>query len=136
MNKRFVISGAVVIVILIATGYLVHGVLLRRDYARLPNLYRSQKEQTEYLPLILVAQVIAGVALVWLYRRAKHSSPTILDGLQFGLAVAALTVIPKFLTYYAIQPLPGTVVVKQIVFDTIIITFIGIVVAYLNREEG
>ena len=134
MNKRFVISAAVVIVILIATGYLVHGILLARDYARLPNLYRSQEEQTKYLPVILAAQVIAGVALVWLYRRAKNSRPTILDGVQFGLAVAALMVVPKFLIYYAIQPLPGGLVVKQIVFDTIIVTLLGIVVAYLNRE--
>jgi len=134
MNKRFVISAAVVIVILIATGYLVHGILLARDYARLPNLYRSQEEQTKYLPVILAAQVSAGVALVWLYRRAKNSRPTILDGVQFGLGVAALMVVPKFLIYYAIQPLPGTIVVKQIVFDTIIVTLLGIVVAYLNRE--
>jgi hypothetical protein len=134
MNKRFVLSAAVVMVILIATGYLVHGILLARDYARLPNLYRSQEEQTKYLPVILAAQVIAGVALVWLYRRAKNSRPTILDGVQFGLAVAALMVVPKFLIYYAIQPLPGALVVKQIVFDTIIVTLLGIVVAYLNRE--
>jgi len=135
MNKRFVISAAVVIIILFATGYLVHGILLRPDYARLPNLYRPQEEQTKYLPFILAAQVIAGVALVWLYRRAKNSRATILDGLQFGLAIAALMVIPKFLIYYAIQPLPGTIVVKQIFLDTIVVTLIGIVVAYLNRKE-
>jgi hypothetical protein len=136
MNTRFLISSAAVIVLLVVFGYLVHGILLAGDYARLPNLYRSPEEQTKYLPFVLAAQVIAGVALVWLYRRRRNSRPTILQGMRFGLAVAALMVIPKFLIYYAIEPLPGTIVVKQIVFDTIIVTVIGIVVAYLNLKEG
>jgi len=39
----------------------------------------------------------------------------------------------KFIVYYALQPLPGIVAVKQIVFDGIATVLIGIVVAALNR---
>ena len=136
MNKRFLFSAISAIVLLIVFGYLVHGVLLAGDYARVPNLFRSQEEQTRYLPFVLAAQVIAGLALVWLYRLTRSSGPTILRGVQFGLAVASLMVIPKFLIYYAIQPLPTAIVVKQVVFDTIAVIVIGIVVAYLNVKEG
>lgn len=136
MNMRFLISAVVVIFLLIVSGYLVHGVLLAGDYASVPNLYRSQEEQMKYLPFVLAAQVIAGTALVWLYRRTRDSSPTILQGVRFGLAAAALMVIPKFLIYYGIQPLPGAILVKQLVFDTIALTVIGVVVAYLNIKEA
>jgi hypothetical protein len=44
--------------------------------------------------------------------------------------------IPIYLIYYAVQPMPGAVVAKQIVFDVVAVLIMGIVVAWINRPAG
>ncbi|MEK7799289.1 MAG: hypothetical protein AAB297_05630 [Acidobacteriota bacterium] len=44
-----------------------------------------------------------------------------------------LMTIPMYLIYYAVQPWPGAVVVKQIVFDVIGVLAMGVVVALINQ---
>jgi hypothetical protein len=44
--------------------------------------------------------------------------------------------VPTYLIYYAVQPLPGALVVKQIVFDAIGLLVFGIVVAWLYRPKA
>ena len=63
----------------------------------------------------------------------KREGPAVSQGIWYGLAVASLMIVPKFLIYYAVQPLPGVVVFKQIIFDTIALIVMGVVVALLNK---
>jgi hypothetical protein len=51
-------------------------------------------------------------------------------------AVAALTVVPTYLIYFAVRTLPGALVGKQIVFDAIGLLVFGIVVAWLYRPRA
>jgi di/tricarboxylate transporter len=52
------------------------------------------------------------------------------------VAVALLAVAPIYIIYYAVQPMPGSIVVKQIIFDTLWMIVLGIVVAWLYRGTG
>ncbi len=47
-----------------------------------------------------------------------------------------LVTIPTYLIYYAVQPMPGMVVAKQIVFDSIGMVLLGIVAAWINQRDG
>src|SRR5262247_435932 len=49
------------------------------------------------------------------------------------IVIAVLTTIPVYLIYYAVQPIPGAVVAKQIVLDVIAVVILGTVVAWLNQ---
>jgi len=40
-----------------------------------------------------------------------------------------------YLIYYAVQPMPGALVVKQIVFDSICMVLLGIVAAWINQRD-
>jgi hypothetical protein len=44
--------------------------------------------------------------------------------------------VPVYLIYYAVQPTPGMLVVKQIVFDSTLIVILGIIVAFLNKPQA
>ena len=133
MNKRFWISVAVMFVLFLAFGFLVHGLLLAGDYTAAATLFRSPEDQMGYFPYMLIAHLFAAFAFVWIYVRMKEDKPFLAQGACYGLVIASLTIIPKFLIYYAVQPLPGITVVKQIVFDTIATVVLGIVVALLNK---
>ena len=130
---QFAISVAVVVVILAALGFLVHGVVLRQDYRALGALYRPPESQRTYMPLLLPAHIAAAIALVWLYRNMRPSDSWLESGVRFGVAIAVLMTVHKFLVYYITQPIPGSTATKQIVFDTITGIVIGMAIAFLNR---
>jgi hypothetical protein len=75
-------------------SFVVHGVLLHGDYARQPNLFRSEAEAQKYFPFMILAHVIMAGAFTWIYSRGAEAKPWLAQGLRFGLAVALLTVVP------------------------------------------
>jgi hypothetical protein len=136
MGKRFIMAWIIVFVAWMAGSFLVHGVLLGADYASLPNLFRPEAEAGRLFPLMLLAHVMLAGALVWIYARGVEDTPWVGQGVRFGLAVALLTIVPTYLIYYVVQPMPGAMVVKQIVYDGILLVLLGLLVAYLYRSSG
>ncbi len=134
MGKRFFISWIVLFVAWMLGSFVVHGLLLGDDYARLPNLFRTPADSQKYFPLMILAHVILAGAFVWIYARGVEPKPWLPQGVRFGVAIALLTIVPTYLIYYVVQPMPGMHVAKQIVFDGILIVLLGIVVAYLYRQ--
>jgi hypothetical protein len=45
-----------------------------------------------------------------------------------------LLVVSTYLIYYAVQPWPTNVVIKQIAFDSIVMLFLGLAAAGINSE--
>ena len=56
-------------------------------------------------------------------------------GVRFGVAVALLTSVPTYLICF-VQPMPVGVVIKQIVFDGILLVILGTIVAWLYRNTA
>ncbi len=136
MNRNFVISVVVVFVLAVALGFIVHGLILGHEYAKLtPGLFRTPEDSQQYLPFMLLAHLILAVGLTWIYRRGREDKPWAAQGARFGFAVAVISTIPNFLVYYAVQPTPSHLVLQQIVFDTISMVILGIAVAALNRDR-
>jgi len=134
MGGRFWISVVVMSILAFANGFIVHGVLLHDDYSRLPNLLRPEVEAQGYFGWMLLADLLMGFGFTWIYVKGREpGKPAVGQGLRFGLAIAVLMTIPMYLIYYAVQPWPGEVVVKQIVYDTIGVLVMGVVVAFINQ---
>lgn len=136
MSKKFLIAWAIVFVVWMVGSFIVHGTLLHADYAKLPNLFRPAAEAQQYYPWMILAHVIMAGAFVWIYSRGAEAKPWLGQGLRFGLAVALLTVVPGYTIYYVVQPMPGTHVVKQIVFDGVLLLVLGAAVAFLYRRPA
>ena len=134
MGGRFWISGVVMSVLFLASGFLVHGTLLHDDYSRLPNLLRPEEEAQGYFAWMLLADAMMGFGFTWIYLKGREpGKPPVAQGLRFGMAIAVLMTIPIYLIYYAVQPWPGAVVVKQIVYEVICVLVMGVVVALINQ---
>jgi len=136
VDKRFLISWLVLFVVWMAGSFLVHGVLLNADYMALRNLFRSPEDSQTFFPLMIIAHVFLAGALVWIYSRGVEAKPWLAQGVRFGLAVAFLTVIPTYMIYYVVQPMPGATVVKQLIFDGVLVVLLGVVVAFLYRSRA
>ncbi len=137
MSKKFLISWVVVFVAWMLGSFVVHGVLLHDDYKALAGtLFRPETEAQKYFPLMIFAHVILAAALVWIYARGAEAKPWLPQGLRFGVAVAMLTVVPTYIIYYVVQPMPASLVCKQIVFDGALMFLLGLLVAFLHREKA
>jgi hypothetical protein len=133
MDRKFWLSAAVMFALSMAAGYVVHGVVLFEDYGRLASLFRPPAEAEAYFAAMLVAHVFIAVAFVWIYLKGKEDKPFLAQGLRYGAAIVALVTIPTYLIYYAVQPMPGFLVAKQIVLDGISVLIMGVVLAWMNR---
>jgi hypothetical protein len=136
MNKKFIIAWIVLFVAWLLGDFVVHAVLLHTDYMRLPNLYRTEQDQQKYFPLMILAHVLMSGALVWIYARGTEAKPWLAQGIRFGIAAALLTVVPTYLIYFVVQPIPGDVVVKQILCEGILMVLLGAIVGWLYRAAA
>lgn len=133
MNKQFLISWAVIFVAWMAGSMAVHGIWLGESYAALTNLFRPEEDQMQLFHLMLIAHVLLAGAFVWIYQRGNEDRPWLPQGVRYGLAIAVLAPIPTYMIYYVVQPMPGDMVIKQVIGETVLCVVLGIVVAFLNK---
>ncbi|MFI5232927.1 MAG: hypothetical protein ACHQSE_10510 [Gemmatimonadales bacterium] len=133
MSKKFVIAVIVAFVLFSGLGYLVHGYLLADAYGHFPNLWRTADETTKHMPFLLFANLVTAVAFVWIYERGRQDKPFLGQGIRYGIAMAALVPAAKFITYYAIQPIPHSIALHQILFDGAAIVLTSLVVAWIYK---
>jgi hypothetical protein len=136
MSKKFIIAWIALFVAWLLGDFVVHAVLLHSDYRQLPNLYRTEGDQQKYFPLMILAHVIMSGALVWIYARGAEAKPWVAQGVRFGVAIALLTAVPTYLIYFVVQPMPAGVVIKQILFEGVLMVVLGTIVAWLYRDAA
>jgi hypothetical protein len=134
MNKAFVWSVVAMFIVSMILGFVVHGVLLGSEYAKLMNLFRTPEDSQQHFIYMLLAHVLMAIGWTWIYRMGRENKPWLGQGVRFGLAVAVLSTIPGYLIYFAVQPMPSDMVAQQVAYDTIACVIMGIVVAAVNRD--
>ncbi len=97
---------------------------------------RPEAEVQRLFPLMVLANLILTGAFVWIYSRGIESRSWCAQGVRFGAAAALLTIVPTYLTYYIVQPMPGILVAKQIAFDRILVLLLGVLAAMMLRKPG
>jgi hypothetical protein len=132
--KRFFTATSAVFLVAMVMGFFIHGELLASDYLSLGDVMRSTEDADAHFPFMVLAFVIFAVAFVWLYAKGVEDRPWIGQGLRFGLVTWLFGAVSVFLTYYAVEPLHGSLVVKQIGFELVDFLLLGTVVAALYRK--
>jgi len=118
-----------------ALSWFVHGVLLHGDYMQMlgSGAMRRPEDTHALMPWMFLAHAAFGVALAWVYLQGREDRPWLAQGIRYGVAVACLAIVPTYLIYHVVTPVPLSVAFKQIVFDTIRLVLMGIVLAWINR---
>jgi hypothetical protein len=97
-------------------------------------MLRSQ-EQVSWQALLLPVSHLSFVsALVWIAGRLRlHGSPGV-QGLKLGLLGWMMGQIPLWLLWYAEQPWPGDLVLKQLGLELASSVIIGLTIAVIVRQ--
>jgi len=132
LGKKCIISAVVMFIMAWGLSFVVHGVLLSADYSVTQGM-RPPAEAQKLIPYLILAQALFGIAFAWIYVQGKEDKPWLMQGVRFGVAIAFLTVIPTYLIYHVVTPVPLALALKQIVYDTIRVVLMGVVLAWINR---
>ncbi|MDO4708316.1 MAG: hypothetical protein Q4B94_00605 [Pseudomonadota bacterium] len=137
MNKRFWLCAIVTGIAALVLNFLIHGLLLREDYAALVarGLVRGATDGMRHLPWMLLAHVLTGFGLTWLYSLVHPQATTPRNGLRFGSVMALTATIPGYLVFYALQPWPAQLLIKQIVLATTATLMLGLLLSWLEPRR-
>ena len=134
MNRKLTFAWVLVFIAWFMGSFVVHGVLLHADYMQVPTLFRMNDDAHVFFPLMILAYLPLSGAFVWIYARGIAAKPWLGQGFRYGIAVALLATVPNDIIAYAVQPLPGMLVIKQILFESILVVLLGLIVAWVYRS--
>jgi hypothetical protein len=135
MNKQFLISVVVLFIASMTFDFVVHAVLLDKDYKAQPALMRPEADAQRHMPAMLLAHLFIAVGVTAIYRRGREAGRDWMgQGFRFGLWFAVASCIPTFLIYYAVQPTGLTTMVKQVCLGSVATVLTGLVAAALNKS--
>ena len=132
MNLKKAIP-TIIVVFIVANifGFLIHAILLKPDYMPLAAHYRA--EGSEKMLFISLAYLSFAIGSVWVYAKGVEDKSWLGQGIRFGIAMWLVLAIPSFVIAYAVQPVPGMLVVKQVLFEGVDKILLGILTAALYR---
>lgn len=113
----------------------IHGFILAADYAPYyGNLLRDQRGGPVWQALLLpVSHLCLISGLVWIYARVSLEGSHAVRGLKLGLIAWLVGQAPLYLLWYAEQPWPDGLVVKQLGLELIASLAIGLTIAFVSR---
>jgi hypothetical protein len=136
-NARIFLTGFAALFVAELLATLVHGYVLAADYAPYyGTLLRGSQDpawQFAFLPLAHLAWV---GALVWTYVRVTFAGSRVVQGLKLGLFGWVIGQVPLWLIWFAEQPWPNGIVLKQLVLELISSLAVGVTIAACARRAG
>ncbi|MGQ0649098.1 MAG: hypothetical protein ACT4P7_16200 [Gemmatimonadaceae bacterium] len=136
-NKRFAATVGAAFLVSQILAITVHGFILAADYAPFyGNLLRPMPTDGSWLMLFLPLSHLCFVTgLVWVYGRMQLAGTTVAQGLTLGLAGWLMGQVPLWLLWYAEQPWPGRLVVKQLILELLSSLVVGLTIAHVARRQ-
>ena len=111
---------------------MIHGFILSADYEPFEGtLLRTSGTGTPpwqmlFLPVVHLSFI---ASLVWAYTRLRLEGATVARGLKLGALGFAMGQLPVWLLWFAEQPWPGDLVLKQIGLELLSSLAIGVTIA-------
>lgn len=129
---------AVVAVFLTAQVFavLIHGFILARDYAPFyGRLLRPMSDNPGWPIFMLPASHLAmSVAFVALLERTLREGPVLPQAIRFGVLAYLLGPVPMYLLWFAEQPWPSSLLVKQLPLELITFLTLGAVAGSIVKR--
>ena len=132
--KRFIIAFIAAYIFLFVWGWLVNGVLLKDIYAQTPNLWRSQSEMASLFHWIIIGQALIVFSFVMIYATG-FAGGGVAAGIRLGLLLE-IAGIGMRLGFYAVQPIPGKLILYGSIGGIIEMVIVGAIVGAIYKPAS
>ncbi len=135
MNAKRVITTIIAAFVAVwATDFLIHQVILQKDYIATKELWRSEADMLKALKWLMLGELMAatGLAILWLRGFAATAKPACALGFGVFAGLLGSSYAPIF---YAVMPLPGLLCVKWVVCGVLQSTLVSLLLYALTRPR-
>src|SRR5215475_14642993 len=129
--KRFIIAFFAAYIFLFVWSWLLNGVVLKDVYAQTPNLWRPQSEMMSLFHWIIIGQALVVFSFVMIYA-SGFAGGGIIAGIRLGLLLE-IAAIGMRLGFYAVQPIPGKLIVYGSIGGLIEMIIVGAMVGAIYK---
>jgi hypothetical protein len=129
--KRFIIAFIAAYIFLFVWGWLLNGVVLKDVYAETPNLWRSQSEMMSLFHWIIIGQALVVFAFVTIYA-SGFAGGGVIAGIRLGILLE-IAAIGMRLGFYAVQPIPGKLILYGSIGGLIEMIIVGAMVGAIYK---
>jgi hypothetical protein len=135
---RVVLAGVVVFLLANVGAVIVHGFLLAADYDPYEGtLLRRGTEPAWQFIFLPVVHLSFTTGLIWLFRIARVDDDRwTARALKLGVIAWLIGPAPMFLLWYAEQPWPGSIVMKQLPYEFVIAIVLALTAGAILRPRA
>lgn len=101
--KRFTISVLVMFVFIFITDFLIHGLILKNEYAATAAIWRTEAEMQGHMIYMLIGQLLIAKYFTFLFVKGYQGTGP-MEGVRFGILISFLF-IGTYFVQYAVSPL-------------------------------
>jgi hypothetical protein len=135
-RKRLVLAIFAVFVLAQIFGIVIHGFILSGDYRPYyGTLLRPLGPGWQAL-LLPVSHFAVAIGVVWIAMMMDRGQPLGRRGVRLGVLAWLLGPVPMYLLWYAEQPWPGTLPLKQVPLELGAMIVLGFLAARLTTGRG
>jgi len=139
-TKRMALTIGAAFLVSQVLAIAVHGFILAGDYAPYYGKLLRPVDQASWQMLLLPVSHLSFVsALVWIFSRMELDGSPAVQGLKLGVLGWMMGQLPLWLLWYAEQPWPDSLVLKQLALElasSIAIAFTIVVVSARSRRAA
>lgn len=134
--KKVVIASVAVFILLMATNYFVHSILLMPDYDAIPLSHRNLAGIEHRFWAMVIGQIFFSIMFAYIYTRGTENKPWMVQGIRYGILVTFLTVVPTSLAEYVVYIVPYMLVIKWMIAGGIQLILAGLLVAGIFKSSA
>jgi len=130
--KRVIITIIAAFGVVWVTDFLIHQVILQKDYIATKDLWRSEADMLKAFKWLLAGELMAatGLAVLWLRGFAATAKPACAMGFGAFAGLLGSSYAPAF---HAVMPIPGLLCVKWVVFGVLQSILVSLVLHAITR---
>lgn len=133
MNKKsLLITIVVAFVTVFITDFLIHGVWLSSTYAATKELWRPEAEMQSKMPFMLLGQFLIATAFTMIFAACVADKRCLSCSLKYSACIGVIAAGGQIIMY-AVQPYPGSLVVKWCVAYVAQALVLGLIVHKVYR---
>ncbi|MGH9704728.1 MAG: DUF1761 domain-containing protein [Candidatus Acidiferrales bacterium] len=135
--KKLSVAIVVSFIILMVSGFLIHGVWLANTYnqMRVSGMnFRPETDMMHKMWVIWVSNLVYAFLFVFVYARGAENKPWLGQGMRFGIIATLFTVVPNTLNDYLVYNIPYTLAVKWMISGLAVLMVMGVVVAAICKK--
>ena len=125
--KSLIIATIVAFVTIWGTDILIHQVWLSSAYGETKHLWRPEVEMMARMPLMFLGQLLSAAAFCTIFAMFVAEKRSVSSTMKFALCVALFSAGGQIIMY-AVQPVPGSLVIKWCVAYIVQLLVLGFIV--------